>query len=120
MLPATRTSSTPLVFLCAEDDDLELVALVHCARAHGLESEVVPGVERCDDPLVQAFRMFKQSLFVVIESPHLGPARVEEARALFERGRTPTQHLMSTPLDLTAPEKVLERIRRRLERRDDP
>lgn len=117
---ATRTSSTPLVFLCAEDDDLDLVALVHAARTHGLESEVVPGIERCDDPLVQAFRTFKHSLFVVFVSPHLPHARALEAQALFDRGRAPTQRLMLTPLDPSSPRAVLQRIRERLERTDDP
>lgn len=112
--------STSLVLLCAEDDDLDLVTLVHAARGRGIEPEVVPGIEGCDDPLVQAIRQFKPALFVVFESPHLEQARALEALALFERGRSADQQMILTRLEPHAPEPVLEEICLQLERLTSP
>jgi len=99
-----------LVLLCADEDDLELVSLVHHARERGIELQVVPGVESYDDAMVQAFRRFKHALFILLASPHLPQSRTFEGMQMFELGRQPGQHIAVCQLRPDEPEVMLAAI----------
>lgn len=87
-----------VVLLCAEDDDLELVRLVHLARQRGIELQVIPGVESRNEPFYQAFQKVKHGLFVVLRSDNLDHERALHIDFVFERMRLPTQVLMTQRL----------------------
>jgi len=106
--------SFQVVLLCAEEDDLELVELVHLGRLHGLELQVVCGVEDLDDPYIDAMEHTERVLFVMFLSDHLSQPRALELDALFERYRKPGQHMMALPLKLSDPQSTLLMIERRL------
>jgi hypothetical protein len=104
------------VLLCAEDDDLELVALVHLGRLRGLDLEVRPGVEIDDAPLLGALRETPQALLVLVRSPHLTAERSRELEATFERVRTPDQDLFAIRFERRLAGECLEAIAKQLER----
>ncbi len=102
-------SSNSFVLLCAEDDDLELVRWVDVARAQGLAPEVVTGIERDDEPLVDALSDGDRGLFVVLRSDNLDAARLREIKTLFARHRHPHQRLTAIRLE-RAPQAAIAQI----------
>ncbi|MBX7080667.1 MAG: hypothetical protein K1X88_15830, partial [Nannocystaceae bacterium] len=102
-------SSKSFVLLCAEDDDLELVRWVDVARAQGLAPEVVTGIERDDEPLVDALSDGERGLFVVLRSDNLDAARLREIKTLFARHRHPHQRLTAIRLE-RAPQAAIAQI----------
>ena len=102
------------VLLCAEDDDLELVELVHFGRQRDLEFEVVPGVEVDDDPMAQAVARNAEALFVVLRSEHLSRERALQLKHRFESLRKAGQHLLAIRLDPERTSDALDTIAARL------
>lgn len=94
--------SSSFVLLCAEDDDLELVRWVDVARSRGLAPEVVTGIERDDEPLVEALGDASRGLFVVLRSDNLEGERLREIKQLFARHRKPHQRLTALRLERSA------------------
>ncbi|MBK8236798.1 MAG: hypothetical protein IPK74_14700 [Deltaproteobacteria bacterium] len=94
--------SSSFVLLCAEEDDLELVRWVDVARSRGLSPEVVTGVERDDEPLVEALGDASRGLFVVLRSENLEGERLREIKQLFARHRKPHQRLTALRLERSA------------------
>lgn len=111
-------SETQAVLLCAEDDDLELVQIVHLARQAGLELEVVAGVEVDDGPLTFSQRVTARGLFVILRSDNLSQERARELKSTFERNKNEQQHLLALRLDPAHPSKAVDAIRRRLDQLD--
>lgn len=103
------------MLLCAEDDDLDLVALVHLARLRGLDFEVRPGIEIDDEPLIGALDETPRALLVVVRSEHLGPERVREIESTFALARTEDQDLISIHFERRRVGECLETIANRLE-----
>jgi hypothetical protein len=107
------------VLLCAEDDDLELVELVHLGRQAGIELEVMPGVEADDGVLVESLTRCDASLFVVLRSYNLSSARALELKTVFETHRTDAQHLLALRLNQNRTDHALNIIERRLKQIGD-
>jgi hypothetical protein len=103
------------VLLCAEDDDLDLVALVHLGRLRGLDFEVRPGVEIDDAPLLGALDETPQALLVLVRSQHLPAARVQELDRTFRRARSDEQDLVAIRFERRRVGECLEAISKRLE-----
>jgi hypothetical protein len=103
-------ASQGVVLLCAEDDDLELVSWVHNARKHGITPEVVIGVERDDEPLIEALSDPDSRLFVVLRSANLELARVHELKAVFARHRQKGQELLALRLQPEEAEDAIVKI----------
>jgi hypothetical protein len=103
-------ASQGVVLLCAEDDDLELVSWVHNARKHGITPEVVIGVERDDEPLIEALSDPDSRLFVVLRSANLELARVHELKAVFARHRQRGQELLALRLQPEEAEDAIVKI----------
>ncbi len=103
-------ASQGVVLLCAEDDDLELVSWVHSARKHGITPEVVIGVERDDEPLIEALSDSGSRLFVVLRSENLPLPRVHELKAVFARHRQRGQELLALKLQPEEAEDAIVKI----------
>lgn len=101
---------TGVVLLCAEDDDLELVSWVHNARKHGITPEVVIGVERDDEPLIEALANAGPTLFVVLRSDNLDLRRMTELKSVFARHRKPGQELLALRLQPEEAEDAIVKI----------
>jgi hypothetical protein len=103
------------VLLCAEEDDLELVALVHLGRQRGLALEVRPGVEVGDGPLLCALDDTPRALLVLIRSDNLPAQRALALKSTFALARTDEQDLLAVRFDPARVEAALEVIARKLE-----
>jgi hypothetical protein len=103
------------VLLCAEDDDLDLVALVHLARLRGLDFEVRPGVEIDDAPLLGALDDTPHALLVLVRSEHLTADRARELENTFALARTEEQDLLAIRFERRRVGECLEEIAKRLE-----
>ncbi len=103
------------MLLCAEDDDLDLVALVHLARLRGLDMEVRPGVESDDSALLGALDETPRALLVIVQSEHLGPERAREIESTFALARTDDQDLIAIRFERRHVGECLESIAKRLE-----
>jgi hypothetical protein len=104
----------PVILLCAEDDDLELISFVHEARQHGLEPEVVPGVESGDRPLLEAMAANEAALFVVLRSDNLTGERTLALKRAFGGAQKKGQHLLALRLDPERAATAARTIGRRL------
>lgn len=102
VVASVSAPSSSFVLLCAEEDDLELVRWVDVARSRGLSPEVVTGVERDDEPLVEALGDASRGLFVVLRSDNLEGERLREIKQLFARHRKPHQRLTALRLERSA------------------
>lgn len=69
-----------MVVLCAEDDDLELVALAHGARQRGIEVEVHAGLDCEPERVIATAKRARASLLVVFHSEHVCLQRALEAK----------------------------------------
>ena len=107
---------TGVVLLCAEEDDLELVSWVHNARKHGITPEVVTGVERDDEPLIEALADVDSRLFVVLRSENLDLKRMHELKAVFARHRRSGQELLALRLQPEEAEDAIVKIAARIGR----
>ena len=103
------------MLLCAEDDDLELVSFVHEARKHGLEPEVVPGIEDTDGPLEDAMAANDAALFVVLRSDNLTGERMLALKRAFNKAKKPAQHLLALRLEPARAATAVRTIARRLQ-----
>ena len=103
------------VLLCAEDDDLDLVSLVHVGRQRGLALEVRPGVENDDGPLLSALDDTPRALLVLIRSENLSAERALAIKSTFTLARTDEQDLLAVMFDPERVEAALEMIATRLE-----
>lgn len=63
------------MLLCAEDDDLGLIEVVHLGRILGLDLEVIPGIEDDLPRVIKAARRRTQTLFAIVGSPNLSVER---------------------------------------------
>jgi hypothetical protein len=104
----------PVVLLCAEDDDLELISFVHEARQHGLEPEVVPGVETSDEPFLDAMSTNDAALFVVLRSDNLTAERILALKRAFSGTQKRGQHLLALRLEPERAATSVKTIARRL------
>jgi hypothetical protein len=104
----------PVVLLCAEDDDLELISFVHEARQHGLEPEVVPGVETSDEPFLDAMSTNDAALFVVLRSDNLTAERILALKRAFSGAQKRGQHLLALRLEPERAATAVKTIARRL------
>jgi len=104
------------VLLCAEEDDLELVSWVHNARKHGITPEVVIGVERDDEPLIEALADADARLFVVLRSENLDLKRIHELKSVFARHRRHGQELLALRLQPEEAEDAIVKIAARIGR----
>jgi len=109
-----------VVLLCAEDDDLELVSWVHIARKHGITPEVVTGVERDDEPLIEALAMTGSALFILLRSENLPLPRCKQLKAVFARHHHPGQDMLALRLQPEEAETAFEKIAVRLGRKVRP
>jgi hypothetical protein len=103
------------VLLCAEDDDLELIQVVHRGRQRGVELEVVPGVDLDDAPLREVLRSAQRVLFVVVRSNNLSLDRVKELKTVFASAKTAEHHLLALRLDPGRADASVDAIVRRLQ-----
>jgi hypothetical protein len=104
----------PVVLLCAEDDDLDLVSFVHTARQRGLEPEVVTGVDDHDRPLLEALAQNGAALFVALRSENLDQSRTLELKRLFARHAKNQQKLLALRLEPERAKHLVRTIARRL------
>jgi hypothetical protein len=104
----------PVVLLCAEDDDLDLVSFVHTARQRGLEPEVVTGVDENDRPLLEALAQNGAALFVALRSENLDQGRTLELKRLFARHAKNQQKLLALRLEPERAKHLVQTIARRL------
>lgn len=104
----------PVVLLCAEDDDLDLISFVHTARQRGLEPEVVTGVDDDDGPLLEAIAINGAALFVALRSDNLDQGRTLALKRLFARHAKKKQKLLALRLEPARAQHVVQTIARRL------
>ena len=112
---ALASAHRQAVLLCAEDDDLDLVALVHLARLRGLDFEVRPGVEVDDAPLLGALDETPHALLVLVRSEHLTADRARQLENTFALARTDEQDLLAIRFERRRVGECLEEIAKRLE-----
>ncbi len=107
-----------VVLLCAEDDDLALVGVVHLGRQLGLELEVVTDLECDDGPFLDAIDDCDRGLFAIVRSAHLCADRALQLKSTFAIARR--EELEIVTLRLTRdPQETLTPVLRRLARIDD-
>lgn len=87
--------------MCTEEDDLDLVDLVHQARGRGLAIEIVTGIEDDDQAMLDVLDRTGARLFVLMHSDNLAAARALELEDAFEQIHRPGQKLVCLPLDPT-------------------
>jgi hypothetical protein len=104
----------PVVLLCAEEDDLELVSFVHLARQRGLEPEVVTGIDSDDRPLLEALSQNEAALFVALRSENLDQPRTLALKRLFARHAKQKQKLLALKLEPTRSQHAVRLVTRRL------
>lgn len=109
------TGHRQAVLLCAEDDDLDLVALVHLGRLRGLDFEVRPGIEIDDAPLHGALDETPNALLVLVRSEHLSAERARSVKSTFGLARTDDQDLLAIRFEPKRVGECLETIARKLE-----
>jgi hypothetical protein len=115
-IPKAGDDVSGVVLLCAEEDDLELVSWVHNARKHGITPEVVIGVERDDEPLIEALADVDARLFVVLRSENLDLKRIHELKSVFARHRRSGQELLALRLQPEEAEDAIIKIAARIGR----
>lgn len=103
------------VILCAEEDDLDLVELVHLGYQRGISFEVVPGVESSDAPLLETLDRVHRGLFILLRSENLDAERVLQVKARFEEHRGYNQHLLALRFDQSRAKEILAVVERRIE-----
>ncbi len=75
------------MFLCAEDDDLALVGVVHLGRGAGLDIEVVTALEWDDGPFIDAIDACERGLFAIVRSKNLPADRALQLKSTFALAR---------------------------------
>ena len=106
--------SVPVVLLCAEEDDLELVSFVHLARQRGLEPEVVTGIDADDQPLLDALSSNEAALFVALRSENLDQPRTLALKRLFARHAKRNQKLLALKLEPSRSPHAVRIVTKRL------
>lgn len=110
---ATPESLANVVFLCAEDDDVELLGIVQKARDKHLEVDVAAGVDRDVEALLGALPRRGVDAFMLFCSPRFPPADALGFRRQFE-ARFPGAQLIVVELDKSRADGLVDLLIRRL------
>lgn len=110
---ATPESLANVVFLCAEDDDVELLGIVQKARDKHVDVDVAPGVDRDAEALIAGLPRRGVDAFVLFCSPRFPPADALGFRRQFE-ARLPSSQLIVVELDKSRADGLVDLMIRRL------
>lgn len=102
-----------MVFLCAEDDDLELVSVVHRAREERIAVEVLPGVDRDAEGILDSLDGLERDACVLFCSKGYAPSDALGFRQRFQ-SRYPNDELVVMELDKTRVDALVELLVRRI------
>lgn len=102
-----------VVFLCSEDDDLELVSLVHRAREERIGAEVLPGVDHDAGAILDELDGLERDACVLFCGKGFTPAEALGFRHEFQ-ARYPNEELLVLELDTSRTNQLVEAIVRRL------
>ncbi|MGH1343088.1 MAG: hypothetical protein ACRBN8_16130 [Nannocystales bacterium] len=102
-----------VVFLCAEDDDLELVSVVHRAREERIAVEVLPGVDRDAEGILDSLDGLERDACVLFCSKGYAPSDALGFRQRFQ-SRYPNDELVVMELDKTRVDALVELLVRRI------
>lgn len=102
-----------VVFLCAEDDDLELVSVVHRAREERIGVEVLPGVDHDSDAILDSLAGLDWQACVLFCGKGFTPAQALGFRKEFQ-ARFPNDELLVMELDTARVESLVRALARRL------
>lgn len=102
-----------IIFMCAEDDDLELVGIAEEARRHRVRVEVLPGVEHASHGYLAKLQTVAADAYALFCSPRFTPLAALEFRKQFE-SMLPGQRLLIMELDQGRQEDLVAYMLRRL------